>query len=115
MPELMEGITVLNQTPITEAHPIAFIIPSIVACIMVVVVAITLTVVDADPSWLTLIGISLLVWVLLFLLIGLGVQVETGEYIYEVTIDDSVSMNEFYSRYDVIDQRGNIYKIKIKN
>lgn len=110
---LMEGITILNQTPITTAHPIAWIIPSIVACI-VIVVAITMTIVDADPSWLVLIIIAILVWVLLFLMIGLAVPVETGEYIYEVTVDDSVSINEFYSRYEIVDQRGEIYKIKIK-
>lgn len=39
----------------------------------------------------------------------------TGEYRYEVMIDESVSMTEFYERYDVIDQREKIYKIKEKN
>ena len=110
---LMEGITILNQTPITTVHPIAWIIPSIVACI-VIVVAITMTVVDADPSWLVLIIIAILVWVFLFVIIGIAVPVETGEYTYEVTIDDGVSINEFYSRYEIVDQRGEIYKIKIK-
>ena len=33
---------------------------------------------------------------------------------YKVTIDDSVSMNEFYDRYEVIRTEGKIYSIQIK-
>ena len=31
---------------------------------------------------------------------------------YKVTIDDSVSMNEFLDKYEIIDQEGKIYTIK---
>ena len=33
---------------------------------------------------------------------------------YKVIIDDSVSMNEFYDRYKVINIEGKIYSIQIK-
>ena len=33
---------------------------------------------------------------------------------WEVTIDDGVSMNEFNNRYEIIEQRGEIYVIKEK-
>lgn len=33
---------------------------------------------------------------------------------YEVTVDDSVSMKEFYERYEVIESRGQIYVIEEK-
>lgn len=33
---------------------------------------------------------------------------------YKVIIDDSVSMNEFYDRYKVINTEGKIYSIQIK-
>ena len=33
---------------------------------------------------------------------------------YKVTVDDSVSMNEFYDRYEVINTEGKIYSIQIK-
>ena len=36
------------------------------------------------------------------------------ETIYKVLVDDSVPMNEFYSRYEIIDQEGLIYTIKEK-
>lgn len=31
---------------------------------------------------------------------------------YKVTIDDSVSMNEFLEKYEIIDQEGKIYTVK---
>lgn len=31
---------------------------------------------------------------------------------YKVTIDDSVSMNEFLDKYEIIDQEGKIYTVK---
>ena len=33
---------------------------------------------------------------------------------YEVTIDDSVSMNEFTNKYNIIEQRGKIYTVEEK-
>lgn len=34
------------------------------------------------------------------------------EYHYKVTIDDSVSMNDFLDKYEIIDQEGKIYTVK---
>lgn len=34
---------------------------------------------------------------------------------YKVTIDDTVSMNEFLERYEIIDQEGKIYTVREKN
>lgn len=31
---------------------------------------------------------------------------------YEVILDDSVSMNEFMSTYEILEQRGQIYVVK---
>ncbi|MBR5503373.1 MAG: hypothetical protein IKV87_02855 [Methanobrevibacter sp.] len=31
---------------------------------------------------------------------------------YEVILEDSVSINEFLNRYEILDQRGQIYVIK---
>jgi hypothetical protein len=38
---------------------------------------------------------------------------DTIDYIeYKVTIDDSVSMNEFLDKYEILDQEGKIYTVK---
>jgi hypothetical protein len=31
---------------------------------------------------------------------------------YKVTIDDSVSMNEFLDKYEILDQEGKIYTVR---
>lgn len=33
---------------------------------------------------------------------------------YKITIDDSVSMNEFLDKYEILDQEGKIYTVKEK-
>lgn len=38
----------------------------------------------------------------------------TFGYTYEVLIDDSVSMNEFYNTYEILDHRDMIYEVKVK-
>ena len=37
---------------------------------------------------------------------------KTGEIQYEVTIDDSVSMTEFNKKYEIVEQRGDIFVVK---
>ena len=44
---------------------------------------------------------------------AVGAKKEVGkEYHYKVTIDDSVSMNEFLDKYEILDQEGKIYTVK---
>ena len=55
-----------------------------------------------------------------FIIIGMavciiGVFIQTDKVIdikYKVTIDDSVSMNEFLDKYEILDQEGKIYTVK---
>ena len=61
---------------------------------------------------------GLIVGVILALLISplltaIIAEKEVGtEYHYKVTIDDSVSMNEFLDKYEILDQEGKIYTVK---
>ena len=46
---------------------------------------------------------------------GLGGNLSTTDIShieYKVTIDDSVSMNEFLDKYEILDQEGKIYTVK---
>lgn len=44
---------------------------------------------------------------------GLSLIIPKGyETVYDVLIDESVSMTEFYEKYEIIDQRGQIFTIK---
>lgn len=73
--------------------------------------------------WIGLTTESVVGGLVAFLVIGalfgilLGVSVE--EYadtvpIYKVTINDTISINEFYERYEVLEQDGKIFTIKEK-
>lgn len=37
---------------------------------------------------------------------------KTGELQYELTIDDTVSMTEFNKKYEIVEQRGDIFVVK---
>ena len=44
----------------------------------------------------------------------LGIDVPTGKYDYQVTIDDSVLMVEFTEKYEIVEINGKIYTIREK-
>jgi hypothetical protein len=39
-------------------------------------------------------------------------RIDINHIEYKVTIDDSVSMNEFLDKYEILDQEGKIYTVK---
>lgn len=41
-----------------------------------------------------------------------GDEIKSKETRYQVTVDDSVNMNDFLSRYEIIDVEGKIYTVK---
>lgn len=66
------------------------------------------------------IGVFLLILLPGSAAIGIPVGFSTGDPIayetqYKVTIDDSVSMNEFLDQYEILDQDGKIYTVREKN
>jgi len=107
----LEGITILTTR--TEVFPhIGSFILLLIGIIMVVASLDWLFHADTDEikfliSFLTVGIISILIGT--FGAIFLKIP---GDTIYEVTIDDSVSMNEFTNAYEVLEQRGQIYVVK---
>lgn len=74
----------------------------------------------ASDDW----GLDVTVFLTVFLvggaLFGTFVGCTTGEPTeyetqYKVVIDDSVSMNEFTEKYEIIDQEGKIYTVREKD
>lgn len=41
-------------------------------------------------------------------------SIPTGEYYYEVILDDTVNLKEFYQTYEIIEIKGDLYTIKEK-
>ena len=112
----MEGITILNQTEVMEPTPLAtttvaiLTIISIISCIAFFIAYITM-VSNVCPVILAFISISSLVTVLV---IGILSPKHLTGYEYEATIDENVPMKEVYERYEIVEQRGDIWVLRDK-
>lgn len=116
---MLEGIEVLSKTPITKNPEWLTTLIIIVAVICIVSFISTSILVKTDVND-CIIGISFYTCVIssvctvVCLLLLIFVRVPTEKYRYKVTIDDSVSMNEFQEKYEIIRTEGKIYTIKEK-
>ena len=66
---------------------------------------------DIGP-WITM-AVSV-VFMVIAILGGISNKNDISHIEYKVTIDDSVSMNEFLDKYEILDQEGKIYTVKEK-
>ena len=104
----MNGVEILSSEALTTWYGwtlgIAFFI-TVAACLIVSV---------STEKFGAGIGAGIIAFLLCAIFFGVsGVgKYETGEYEYKVTIDDSVSMNEFLDKYEILDQEGKIYTVK---
>ena len=112
----MEGITILNQTEIMELAPLAVTV-IVILTIIAAISCISFFIADyvmasiTCPVILGFISISSLISVLVISI--LSPKHLTG-YEYEVTIDENVSMKEVYERYEIVEQRGDIWVLRDK-
>lgn len=87
-------------------------------CFLVAIVAGILA--SGSEDWKLGVIIFLVVFIAGGPLFGILIGGTTGEPIeyetqYKVVIDDSVSMNEFTEKYEIIDQDGKIYTVREKD
>lgn len=117
----MIGVEILSSTEVAcefafnwTAFWIAFGIMVCIAAFMAIV-----PVIQGECEW-WIIPICLFIGVVGGIMMGgaMGEAASTPtayENHYKATIDDSVSMNEFLEKYEIISQEGKIYTIKEKN
>ena len=113
---MIDGITVLYQEEIMKNVTWANRAILILAIIAMISFFIAVLAKDMYSDVLFLIGIVGL-FISLFGAILISIiapQEPTGKYEYKVIIDDTVSMTEFYEKYEVIDQEGEIWTIRDK-
>ena len=115
---MIEGIEVLNQIEVTT-EPIWAIVLCIISTILIFAsLCVGFYSVENDKE--TLGNAMFITFVLsaistFFFVILLGtIKVPTGEYHYQVVIDDSVSMVKFTEKYEIVEINGKIYTIKEK-
>ena len=104
----MEGITILNSEVIMVPHwgPIAVTILGVVGIFL----SLFMDVLDFDCDVFKMLIISISM-ILIGAISSFIIQVPYYTS-YEVILEDSVSMNEFLDRYEILDQRGQIYVVK---
>lgn len=112
---LIEGIELINKVEIMGENPKIKFIGYIVFAMMLVFLAIGLFLFDFDnKSRRICFGICILLAIVKILIFQMNNKFPTGEYYYEVILDDTVNLKEFYQKYEVIEIKGDLYTIKEK-
>ena len=118
----MNGIEILSTAEVVTASAFNWLVFSIIAVILFVIIGIgvyLLVRMEIGSSKIGNIAFSISVALILGFMFGglAGAATATPtayETHYKVTIDDSVSMNEFNEKYEIINQEGKIYTIREK-
>lgn len=110
----MDGITILNTTIVDDYA--RWVLPTVLALGVICIVAFILTLTSNDNRVIIFGIISLLVMIAMPIIIGTSKSHwRTNERNqYECIIDDSVSINEVYENYNVIERRGDIWVLEDK-
>lgn len=122
--EFINGITLLNAIPVTDhSHIISTIFWMIIGMAIITLIMfwiffeIDLNTMKDTEVEANIFGGAFcvtLVCALIMAIIWSCSEVPTGEYRYQVTIDEDTNFVEFYEKYDLIEQEGKIYTIELK-
>ena len=114
----MTGVEILSSETIYEIETLWWLVPlcaGIGLLIGLIIVIVDSVQYGLDDDGLTLILAFAIVGIITGI-VGAGIfshETDTVDHIeYKVTIDDSVSMNEFLDKYEILDQEGKIYTVK---
>lgn len=110
----MDGITILNTTIVDEYAQ--WVLPTVLALGLICIVALVLMLNSKDT------GVPIFGTISLLAMIAIHIIVITSKSHwrtnernqYECIIDDSVSINEVYENYNVLERRGDIWVLEDK-
>ena len=110
----MDGITILNTTIVDEYAQ--WVLPTVLALGFICIVALVLMLNSNDKGVIIFGTISLLAMIAMPIIIGTSKSHwrTNQRNQYECIIDDSVSINEVYENYNVIERRGDIWVLEDK-
>jgi hypothetical protein len=127
---MLEGIEIIKQTEIiieqSCGNPIVAIISWVLICLctLMYLAAIPFVAYNNKRIIAFFSTFSLKIFIPLIIVFIAGIvyrindiqtkEVPTGKYIYEVTVDDEVSLKEFYEHYEVLDVKDDIFIIQEK-
>ena len=114
----MNGVEILNETQVVAESAFgwtAFWIFGSIIFGLFIVTGIILSIAEGIDfvSWAVIVSVGIILGLLCGFLFGLGHEVPTKyESHYQVIIDDSVLMNDFLDKYEILDQEGKIYTVR---
>lgn len=114
----MNGITILNETTLTLEPSARFIVTMVIIFFGVIfllcIIGIIKSIQDRDRSCLITSLMGILLSMLLGTILVLRFDYKCNHPVtqYEVLISDEVNFSEFYQKYEIIEQRGEIYVIQ---
>lgn len=107
----MNGIQILNKTVITESPDwINIVIP----CSLLLLLLFFIILVTTDCQFMLILSGVLVAFIIIGDMILSFYEEPTDRYRYEVTLDKTVTIEELYKNYDVVDQRGEIWILEDK-
>ena len=106
---MIDGITVLNNVIISDFNPV----PWLIVFIGFVLLAFIIIYIESDEikKHIYVIWCGLFAIALLFLVVDIRYSKVDA---IQCTIEDNVSINEVYDKYDVIDKQGEIWTLREK-
>lgn len=111
----MNGINILNQTEIMEYTCEQNIFYSVLVIVLFISAILFVIGLVGSFKWSGIIGgILFLITIITIGTVNVEKSKNTGRYKYEVTIDDDVPFTEIYKKYDVVEQKGDIWVLKDK-
>lgn len=110
----MNGVEILSSQTIYDTVLPAWL--GVIGFIMLIVIFVLYVAfeVEFETDGTIIYTILVLASILLMVLSLVSGETDINRIEYKVTIDDSVSMNEFLDKYEIIDQEGKIYTVKEK-
>ena len=117
----MNGVEILNETQVVVESAFnwnAFWIVSSILFGIFIIIGIILSITEGPilEGWIMVISAGIILGVTFGFIWGLMLETPTKyETHYQVVIDDSVSMNDFLAKYEIIDIEGKIFTVRERN
>lgn len=113
----MDGITILNTITENVSNTAGLVVALILSIVITIISFIAIIVVSDKFSEFNGFIIAFIVtgiFGILFVIVSIFVlnTPQEPQTLYEVTISDEVSFKDFTSKYEIIEQRGEIYIVK---
>lgn len=112
----MEGVEILSQTPSYFYSAMTYGLIWVAFCSIVgyIIGYIKGGVWQNIAGMLIGLCVGFILTIIFILIYDTIIPKQSDEYIYEVMVDNTVKLNEFYEKYEIIDQDGNIFEVKLR-